>query len=54
MSGTLALDVGGLQMSHSITVSNLQSNTLYYYFVRSIDASGDMSVVLTNTFQTAP
>ena len=54
VSGTLALDGNGLQTSHVVTVSNLQSNTLYYYFVRSIDSSGDMSVVLQNTFQTTP
>lgn len=52
VGGTLALDAGGLQTSHTITVSNLQPNTLYYYFVRSIDVSGDMSVMLTNSVQT--
>jgi len=53
VSGTLALDAGGLQYNHSVTVSNLQPNTTYFYFVRSIDASGDMSVVLPNSFSTA-
>jgi peptidoglycan hydrolase-like protein with peptidoglycan-binding domain len=53
VSGTLALDGNGLQTSHSVTISNLQSNTLYHYFVRSIDASGDMSVILPSSFQTA-
>jgi peptidoglycan hydrolase-like protein with peptidoglycan-binding domain len=52
VSGTLALDPNGLQTSHSVTVSNLQPGTLYNYFVRSIDASGDMSVILPSTFQT--
>lgn len=52
VSGTLALDGGGLQYNHSVTVSNLQANTTYYYFVRSIDGSGDMSVILPNTFST--
>ncbi len=54
VSGTLALDPNGLQTSHSVTVSGLQANTTYFYFVRSIDASGAMSVVLPNTFQTTP
>ncbi|MEK7604563.1 MAG: peptidoglycan-binding domain-containing protein [Patescibacteria group bacterium] len=52
VSGTLALDAGGLQTTHVITVSNLQMNTVYGYFVRSIDASGDVSVMLENTFRT--
>lgn len=54
VSGTLAQDAGSLQTSHSITVSNLQSNTTYTYFMRSIDASGNMSVVLPRTVQTTP
>jgi peptidoglycan hydrolase-like protein with peptidoglycan-binding domain len=54
VSGTLATDNLGLQTSHSVTVTNLTPNTLYYYFVRSIDAAGNMSVMLTNTIQTAP
>lgn len=52
VSGTLALDAGGLQTSHVITVSNLMPHTMYYYFMRSIDASGDMSVVLSSSAQT--
>ncbi len=52
VSGTLALDSSGLQTYHTVTVQNLQPHTLYYYFVRSIDASGDMSVILPNTFMT--
>lgn len=52
VSGTLALDANGLRTNHSVTIMGLQPNTLYYYFVRSTDASGDMSVMLANTFQT--
>jgi peptidoglycan hydrolase-like protein with peptidoglycan-binding domain len=52
VSGTLALDAGGLQTNHTITISNLQPNTLYHVFTRSIDASGDMTLTLDNTFQT--
>lgn len=54
VSGTLALDAGGLQTSHTITVSNLQANMTYYFLMRSIDASGDISETLTNSFQTTP
>ena len=44
VSGTLALDAGGLQTSHTVTVSNLQANTTYYYIVRVIDNSGDITM----------
>lgn len=40
-------------VSHYITVSNLQSNTLYYYTVIATDAKGNVSVVgPNNTFRT--
>lgn len=52
VSGALATDGPSLTTNHSITVSNLLPNTTYYYFVRSIDANGNMTVMLSNTFQT--
>ncbi len=53
ISGTLATDNGGIRTTvHSVTISNLQPNTSYHYVTRSIDAQGDMSVTLDNTFQT--
>ncbi len=52
VSGTLALDAGGLQTNHMITVSNLQSGTVYHVFTRSTDASGDMTLTLDDTFRT--
>lgn len=52
ISGTLATDGGIRTTVHSITVSNLQPNTMYHYAMRSIDAQGEMSVMLDNTFQT--
>lgn len=53
VSGTLALDnTSGFQIAHSITVSGLQSNATYYYFIRSIDSSGDMSVILPQVVTT--
>ena len=45
VSGTLALDAGGLQTSHTVTVSNLQPNTLYYYLVRVVDAVGNVTMM---------
>lgn len=52
VSGTLALDAGGLQSNHTVTVSNLQPNTVYYYLVRSVDNDGDMSMVWPSSFRT--
>lgn len=53
VSGTLALDSGSLQTSHSIIVSNLQPNTTYYYTVRSIDSAGNMSLIWPRSFKTS-
>lgn len=51
--------LGGLNVStvyaanaQSVTVSNLQSNTTYYYIIRATDASGNVSVTQQLTFQT--
>lgn len=52
VSGTLALDAGGLQTSHTVMVSNLQPNTTYYYLVRSVDTVGDMSMIWPSSFRT--
>ena len=52
VSGNLALDDGGLQTSHTVTVSNLQTNTTYYYLVRSIDNVGNMSMAWPSSFHT--
>jgi peptidoglycan hydrolase-like protein with peptidoglycan-binding domain len=52
VSGTLAVDAGGLQYNHSVTVSNLQTNTTYYFLVRSTDANGNMSMVMPSWFHT--
>lgn len=52
VSGTLALDAGGLQTNHVVTVSNLQPNTTYYYLVRSIDSAGNITMILPNGFRT--
>lgn len=50
--GTLAIDAGGLQTNHTVTVSNLQANTTYYYLVRAVDNVGNMSMVWPSSFRT--
>lgn len=52
IGGTLALDAGGTQTNHSVTVSNLQANTVYYYVVRSIDAGGNITMTNPVSFRT--
>lgn len=52
VSGTLALDAGGLQTNHTVVISNLQPNTVYYYLVRGVDSVGDMSMTWPSTFRT--
>jgi peptidoglycan hydrolase-like protein with peptidoglycan-binding domain len=54
VSGTLALDAGGSQTNHTVTVSNLQANTVYYYLVRGVDNGGNMSMIWPSTFRTNP
>jgi phosphodiesterase/alkaline phosphatase D-like protein len=53
VSGNLALDAGGLQTNHTVTVSNLQANTTYYYLVRGVDNVGNMSMVWPSSFRTS-
>lgn len=51
VSGTLAENTG-YQTSQAINLSNLQTNTTYYYIVRSIDRSGNITMTLSNSFHT--
>lgn len=51
--------LGGLNVStvyaanaQSVTLSNLQSDTMYYYIIRATDASGNVSVTKQLTFTT--
>jgi peptidoglycan hydrolase-like protein with peptidoglycan-binding domain len=52
VSGTLAIDAGGLQTNHTVTVSNLRANTRYYYLVRGVDNVGNMSMIWPSSFRT--
>ncbi len=52
ISGVFATDGTGMQMAHTITLNNLQSNTLYYYATRGIDSGSNMSMTWPSTFQT--
>ncbi|HUX80942.1 MAG TPA: peptidoglycan-binding domain-containing protein [Candidatus Paceibacterota bacterium] len=54
VSGTLVQDTQGRTTNHVVTVSNLQSNATYYYFMRSIDANGNISAIVPSSFQTTP
>jgi len=51
VSGTLVANTT-FQMSHAITLANLQLNTTYYYIVRSIDRSGNVTMTPLNSFRT--
>lgn len=52
--GGMSVNSGnGMAVSHSVTLSSLQPNTLYYYTIISSDAAGNISVVgPNNTFRT--
>lgn len=53
IGGYSVSDTNGMNTSHSVTVSNLNSNTTYYYTVIATDASGNVSVWgPNNTFRT--
>lgn len=53
VSGTLATDAGNMKTSHSVTVSNLQTNTTYHYLVRSVDNVGNTTMIWPRTFRTS-
>jgi hypothetical protein len=53
IGGFAANSSGNMVTSHSVTITNLQSNTVYYYTVIATDASGNVSVVgPNNSFRT--
>lgn len=52
ISGTFALDNGGFQINHNLSIQNLQSNTLYYYVTRGIDGAGNVTMTWPSIFRT--
>lgn len=52
IGGTPAIANIDLRATHSVTLSGLQSNTVYYYVVYVKDASGNESVVWPSMFKT--
>ena len=52
ISGVSAPNSSGAGYSQSVTIQNLQPNTIYYYLIRSIDNSGNITLILPSFFQT--
>lgn len=53
VSGIFVLDTSGLQTTHTLTINNLQPDTLYYYLVRGVNSTGNMSTTLPYSFRTS-
>ncbi len=53
VSGIFVLDTSGLQTSHTLTINNLQADTVYYYLARGVDSTGNMSMTLPYSFRTS-
>jgi peptidoglycan hydrolase-like protein with peptidoglycan-binding domain len=51
LSGTVVADNGNTT-THTVTIPNLTSHTTYYYDIVSIDANGNATVTMKNTFTT--
>lgn len=53
IGGSVVNSVNSMSTSHSITIPNLSSNTLYYYTIIATDATGNVSIVgPNNAFRT--
>ncbi len=52
VSGAYVYDGTSLQTNHSITLTNLKSDTTYYFLARSIDSTGNMSMTMSKSFHT--
>jgi peptidoglycan hydrolase-like protein with peptidoglycan-binding domain len=52
VSGIYTADNANVRNAHSLTVSGLQPNTIYYYLTRTVDRSGNVSMTMPNSFIT--
>lgn len=52
ISGYTAMTDANLRTSQAVAVQNLQSNTMYYYTVVSVDQSGNLTLTWPETFTT--
>ncbi|MEI8130465.1 MAG: peptidoglycan-binding domain-containing protein [bacterium] len=52
VSGTTAMSDADLHGTQSIALTGLATNTTYYYSLKSVDASGNVSITWPATFQT--
>ncbi len=52
ISGTAVDSTATNLYSHSVLLSNLTPNTVYYFIVMAVDQSGNVTVTLMNTFKT--
>lgn len=53
IGGYAANSFSGMSTSHTVTITNLQPNTLYYYTIIATDTAGNVSVVgPNNSFRT--
>lgn len=52
VSGAYVYDGTSLQTNHSITLTNLKSDTTYYFLTRGVDSTGNMSMTMPNSFHT--
>lgn len=50
--GGLSVESAAVGTSQSLSLTNLSSNTIYYYLVQATDLSGNVSVTRQSTFQT--
>ncbi len=53
IGGTSLLVNTNLQSSHSATISNLNSNTTYYYVIYARDSAGNEAITWPSTFHTS-
>jgi peptidoglycan hydrolase-like protein with peptidoglycan-binding domain len=53
VSGNTAMMNTGLNNAQNVFISGLTANTVYYYLIYVTDASGNVSITLPSSFQTA-